>query len=60
MRLAAAILLAGAASAGELRLVDVQPEPEKQGPLWLTSFEEARVLAQKEKKPLFLYFTAKW
>ena len=60
MRLATAILVAGVASAGELRLVDVPPEPERAGPPWLTSFDEACALARKEKKPLFLYFTAKW
>ncbi len=60
MRVAPLLLLVGAASAGEIRLVDVPPTPEKPAPKWLSSFEEAEALAQREKRALFLYFTANW
>lgn len=60
MRVATLLLLVGAASAGELRIVDAPPEPERPAPKWLSSFEEAQALAEREKRALFLYFTAKW
>jgi hypothetical protein len=60
MRVAAVVLLAGVAWAGELKLVDVAPTPEKPGLSWLTSFEEASTVAARERKPLFLFFSAKW
>jgi hypothetical protein len=60
MRVAAALLLAGLASAAELRLVDTPPEPEKPRVDWQASFEAARAAAVREKNALFLYFTAKW
>jgi hypothetical protein len=60
MRIGAVFLLLGIAAAGELRLVDVPAEPERPGVGWLTSFEEARAAAVREKKALFLYFTARW
>jgi hypothetical protein len=60
MRIAGGLLLAAVAAAGEPRLVDRPLEPARPGPAWQASFDDSLAAAARAKKPLFLYFTAKW
>jgi len=60
VRAGALLLVAAAATAGELRLVDAPAEEPRPQPAWAPSFEAARAAAERDRKPLLLYFTAKW
>ena len=56
------LVLLSSALAQEPRLVPMKRDspPAAVAPGWTTSFAEARLRGRAEKKPLLLYFTAKW